>query len=134
MSGFIEPERLAIRQFEFGEKTPSLLGNRFCELHASCLQSCDFSPDVRTHQIKLLPGPVFGGMDCEFSGRHRKDKPSMARIHRREPEYILKERPYGLGLPAIENCVRACNHDSLLFRQLLRKISRTAAGAASIFR
>src|SRR5258708_702506 len=127
MPRFIKSDCLAVGQPEFSEKSPSLLGNGFCELHALRFQSLDFSPDVRTHQIKLLPGPVFGGMDCEFSGRHRKDEPSMARIDRREPQHILKERPYGLGLFAVKNCVCACNHDLLLVPKLPRKISHAAA-------
>jgi hypothetical protein len=54
---------------------------------------------------------LLGGMERHSCRRVREDQPSLASVHRRESEDVLKEDSIGRRIRAVDHDMRTHNHD-----------------------
>src|SRR5258707_7073733 len=79
----------------------------------------DLGLEIVTHEIELVLVTSFGGMNCHFCRRQREDEPSMASVHGGESENVPEEGTIGLRILAVDDDVRAKDHEPPPFSPMI---------------
>jgi MFS family permease len=106
----VDAQPAAAGQRDGGHPAPALLADRALELHAPGGELGDGLVDVVADQVELGRAGGLGGVHGHLGRWELQDQPAAARIHVREPEDVLQERPVGVGVAAVEDDVRATDH------------------------
>src|SRR5262245_25988047 len=99
---------------DLGDRTPSgFLQVGHCDtLRAEC---DDLGLQIVTHQKEFVPLKVLGGMNGQLCRRQREDEPPVAGVHCRKSEYVPAEGAISRGILAVEDYVRAKDHEPFPF-------------------
>src|SRR5262249_18367007 len=106
MLWLVETDFAAAGKPDLSDRTPS--GLLYLRTPDTLLPEYRYlGPQIVTHEIEFVPVIVFGGMDCYFCRRQRKDQPSVASVHRRKSENVPQRRR---GQPSHLCCTRSHAH------------------------
>jgi len=70
---------------------------------------------VVEHEIELVPNITLGRMNRRFPRRQGEDQPSVAGVHGRKSQDVAKEGAVGRRVPAVDDHMRAEDHDLFSF-------------------
>ena len=104
MLGLVEADFGAAGQRDLGDGAPALfvrggaLDTFFCE-------GGHFGLQVVAHEVELVGGAAFGGVDCHFGWREGEDEPAVACVYGFEAEGVAEKCAVGFRVFAIENYV-----------------------------
>jgi hypothetical protein len=110
MFRLVQADLAATRKADPGERSPPFFVNG---------RAKDVLPRQRAHlgfqvgadEIELMAIVLFCWMKGCLRRRQREDQPAVAGIDGCEPQHIAKENAVGLGILAINDDMRARNHD-----------------------
>src|SRR5215468_7783109 len=114
MLRLVEAHFTSAGQTDLGDRTPSgFLRVR----HGDTLRSeCDdLGLQIVTHQKEFVPLELLGGMNGQFCRRQREDQPPVTGVHCRKSEYVPAEGAISRCILAVEDYVRAKNHERSFF-------------------
>jgi len=107
MFRLVEPDPSATRQLDLGNASPPGLIEWALEGNPFSFQFRGGRLDVLTQEIELVTLLLLGGMERDLGGRKGEDQPTATRIYRVETEHVFEEAAVGLGVPAVDDHVRA---------------------------
>src|SRR6202162_1155679 len=107
MFRLIESDPSAPRQSQLRHASPSRLIEWALERDPFSFQFLGGCLDVVAEQVKLVMALLLGRMEGELRGRKGEDEPAAARIDGVETQDRLEKRAVGLGVPAVDDYVRA---------------------------
>lgn len=110
MLGLIDAELTAARQGQAGDRAPALFVDGGAG-HVLSFQVGDQGVDVVAHQEELVFLVLVGRVHGDFGWRQREDQPPMTGVDLRILQHVAQECAVGLGILAVDDDVRAVNHD-----------------------
>src|SRR5262245_9386698 len=114
MLRLVEANFTSAGKTDLGDRTPSgFLQVRHCDTLRS--EGDDLGLQIVTHQKEFVPLKFLGGMNGQFCRRQREDQPPMAGVHCRKSEYVPAEGAISRCILAVEDYVRAKNHERSFF-------------------
>jgi hypothetical protein len=92
----VKTNRASSGKLDRGDGPPSLFVH-FPTLHPSFAERRHFGLEIVTHQVEFVTA-ILPRMKSRLSGRQSEDQPTVAGVHRGEPQNVSKERAIGSGI------------------------------------
>jgi hypothetical protein len=113
MPRLVKADFAASRQADRSDRSPPFFMNLRTR-YALLAKRLDLSPQILTHEIKLVPAILRGWMKRGFRRGQREDQPSATGVHGRKSENIPEEYAISFRIFAVYDYMSAENHDLLL--------------------
>jgi hypothetical protein len=127
MARFIEAQSSSARKADGRGNAPFCLEDFGCHC-TLCRERRDGLTQVVAHEVDDSSGKIvvsmalneltISGVNPEFTGRHREDQPSLARIDRLQIQHIAEEGAVGPGIATVEEKVGSVDHDGRDFNPI----------------